>query len=337
MTDLARVMKVTPSTIRAYEQGTRAIRGQHLGELAKALEFPQEFFLAGDVELIDKQAPSFRAASSLRAAQRNAALATGSLSLELDSYVQERFNLPQTDVPDLAGYEPETAAAMVRRHWGMGDRPIPNVVHRLEAKGIRVFFVDESLSQVDAFSLWVGGGTPICLLNPYKSAERGRMDAAHELGHLVLHRDGARGHEAERQADEFAAAFLMPAEGILASAPRLSSLRKLLPLKFRWRVSLAAMVRRLYTLNLISRWHYENLCIQLSKMGALKSEPEPCIERERSLLFEKIFTQLWKQGITRQHVAQQLCMPLAELDTLTMGAGVESKPSHKATGLRLVP
>ncbi|WP_327735886.1 ImmA/IrrE family metallo-endopeptidase [Streptomyces nojiriensis] len=44
-----------------------------------------------------------------------------------------------------------------------------------------------------------------------KSAERSRFDAAHELGHLVMHGSDREcaGPEAERQANDYASAFLM--------------------------------------------------------------------------------------------------------------------------------
>ncbi|MEK2654790.1 ImmA/IrrE family metallo-endopeptidase [Pseudomonas aeruginosa] len=48
----------------------------------------------------------------------------------------------------------------------------------------------EETSQVNAFSCWRRGVTPFVFLNTQKSAEASRFDAAHELGHLVLHRHG---------------------------------------------------------------------------------------------------------------------------------------------------
>ena len=54
-----------------------------------------------------------------------------------------------------------------------------------------------------------------------KTAEHSRFDAAHELGHLVLHRHGPpRGIEAERQANAFASAFLMPHGSVFPRAPK---------------------------------------------------------------------------------------------------------------------
>ncbi|MDQ3457377.1 MAG: ImmA/IrrE family metallo-endopeptidase [Actinomycetota bacterium] len=79
----------------------------------------------------------------------------------------------------------------------------------------------EHLADVDAFSFW-WKGTPFVLLNTRQSAERGRFDAVHELGHLVMHSDYdlPRGRERELEANRFAAAFLMPEQDVLACGLR---------------------------------------------------------------------------------------------------------------------
>ena len=74
----------------------------------------------------------------------------------------------------------------VRARWDMGFRPIRNMVHLLEAHGVRVFSLAEDAKQVDAYSFWTPSKKPFVFLSMSKSAERSRMDAAHELGHLVI-------------------------------------------------------------------------------------------------------------------------------------------------------
>lgn len=86
-------------------------------------------------------------------------------------------------------------------------------------------------AEVDAFSMW-RQSTPFVFLNTKKSAEHSRFDAAHELGHLVLHRHGSpQGREAEREANAFASAFLMPRASVLAYAPRMATIDHLIKLK----------------------------------------------------------------------------------------------------------
>lgn len=85
------------------------------------------------------------------------------------------------------------------------------------------------------------------------------MDAAHELGHLVLHRhlplkalnSAADFKEIERQAFYFAGAFLMPAESF-ATEVWTPSLNTLVALKNRWKTSVGAMLMRCSSLGMVS-------------------------------------------------------------------------------------
>ena len=87
-------------------------------------------------------------------------------------------------------------------------------------------------------------------LNMQKTAERSRFDAAHELGHLVLHRHGGpSGREAEDQANQFAAEFLMPSADVMAVIPRISKLNQIVQAKTRWGVSVQALTYRLHRLD----------------------------------------------------------------------------------------
>ena len=58
--------------------------------------------------------------------------------------------------------------------------------------------------------------------------------------------------------------------------------------KQNWLVSVAALVHRLRSLDLISEWHYRTLCIQMSQLGYRKNEPEG-IPRESSQVLSKLF------------------------------------------------
>src|SRR6185437_11273369 len=110
----------------------------------------------------------------------------------------------------------------------------------------------EDTKRVDAFSFWKGE-RPLIFLNTFKSPERSRFDAAHELGHLVLHKHGGpkQGRSAEHEAHLFAASLLMPSEDVLAVIPFVRSLDQIVNWKSRWGVSVAALAYRLHKLNII--------------------------------------------------------------------------------------
>src|SRR4030095_16645232 len=120
------------------------------------------------------------------------------------------FNLPKQILLDLS-YEtdPEAAARSLRQYWGIGEKPIGNMLGLLEVHGVRVFALAEDTASVDAFSFW-RDDRPFIFLNNFKTAEHSLFDSVHELGHLVLHRHGGpqASRSAEREANAFASAFL---------------------------------------------------------------------------------------------------------------------------------
>jgi Zn-dependent peptidase ImmA (M78 family) len=152
-----------------------------------------------------------------------------------------------------------------------------------------------------------------------KSGERGRMDAAHELGHLTLHlHGGPRGRQAEVEADRFASAFLMPAGDVLAHAPRGISLEAVIHMKSRWGVAAIALVHRLRVLRLLTEWQYRTFCIELSKRGFRRSEPGGMV-RDNSQILTKVFAVLRAEGTSRGSVARDLLIDSVELDSLLVG------------------
>lgn len=125
-----------------------------------------------------------------------------------------------------------------------------------------------------------------------------------------------RGKEAESEAHKFASAFLMPQKSVIAYSVRYPSLSAIISLKSIWRVSAAALVRRLRDLDLLTEWQYRNLTTQLLRHDYLKKEPEPILKPEVSKLLPILFQALAEDGISKNDIAQELgCFP-SELDLL---------------------
>lgn len=371
---LAEAIGVDTRAIAAYESGEYAPTTEKIRSIAETLRFPEAFFFVDSAppELFERatevdggRGASFRALSSATASQKHAVFAMGKLAIELSQYLGAQLELPEPDLLDLreeeSGFEPlqeadssddnmdtgraeavEAAATSLRAHWEIGNRPIQNMVHLLELHGVRVFSLVEDCSSIDAFAMWVNQ-TPYVFLNTMKSGERGRFDAAHELGHLVLHRHGSpQGRKAEIDANRFASAFLLPRESIVATAPRQPTVDRLLELKRTWKVSIAALVRRLYDLSMLTQWQYDRLCIELAQRGWRTKEPSP-IERESSQLLPKAFSALEQDGMNRRDIARALCVPTEELSAMTFGLigmptsnGSTAGRSRKRPDLRLV-
>jgi Zn-dependent peptidase ImmA (M78 family) len=153
-----------------------------------------------------------------------------------------------------------------------------------------------------------------------QSASRRRFDAAHELGHLILHSQAAHGDDVlEAEANAFAGALLLPAEPFLSEFPRRLDWQALLVLKQRWGASLALLVRRAFDLQAISEATYRRAFQQLNQLDWRRIEPqEPSMERPS--LIEKALKVLDDAGLSRSQVAAELDLHPAYLDKLTARA-----------------
>ena len=213
---LAESVGLSARSLVRYFKNERDPDSETIQRLASALGFPTQFFYGPTLSEASKEGPSFRALSKMTARQRDQATAIGTLGVYLADWIDDRFNLPEPSIPQYDHVEPEVAAMAVRAQWGLGEVPIRNITHLLEKHGGRIFALSVDTQNVDAFSFW-HRETPLIFLNTGTSAERSRMDVAHELGHLVLHGKGGsqRSRSAEQEAQQFGSTFLMPRGSVL--------------------------------------------------------------------------------------------------------------------------
>lgn len=320
-TALATAADISLRSLKEYELGERVPATSTVQALSTTLDIPPASLEGEDLEPLPVGAVSFRALSKTSARRRDMALAVGRAVIEIDCWLSQEFSLPAPDVPrlELGDRDPEGAARLVREHWGLGEAPVSNMLHALEAHGVRVFSLPTEISDVDGFSLW-WGSTPYVLLNTRKSGERGRFDAAHELGHLVMHaeQDLPSGREREAAANRFAAAFLMPRSSVLAAGLHHANVDKVIRGRGRWKVAAVALTHRLHELGLLTEWEYRNLFVQLSRLGYRSAEPDG-IPRETSLLLTKAFEALRAEGMTTAALARQLGLSSDDLNAYLFG------------------
>jgi Zn-dependent peptidase ImmA (M78 family) len=321
--ELATYCGVTANTISNWERGSTS--PPEVDRLAAALNFPEEFFFLPDPVSLKDGAASFRSRSRIPRPHRRAALAAGVLAGELATWIEQRFDLPPVALPDLRGQAPDLAAEIIRAEWMLGEKPVPNVIHLLESRGALVFSLAQDCRAIDAFSFW-SGGRPIVLLNLMKSAERSRLDGAHELFHLIAHKEET-GKKEEWEADAFAGEFLMPSRDVQRhlSGMGILGLQQLIRAKARWGTSLAALVYRVHELRIISDWQYRTLFVELSKRGYRSREPQ-AVSRDSSTLLSKVFESLRLQGITPRQVAKELHWHPSQLHELIFGLGAALLP-----------
>jgi Zn-dependent peptidase ImmA (M78 family)/DNA-binding XRE family transcriptional regulator len=204
---------------RNLETGLSEPRASTLVALAKALRVSP-----ADLLLPAPPPPRARFRSKLRLKDRPRIL--HDVGRELDDYASlERlvgearpYLFADFVAPDGA-HRARAAAELVRERLDLGDDPIFDISGLLEDKvGIKVLWLETASDGFFGLSVAEDGSGPAIVVNVWDriSVERQIFTAAHELGHLLLHRDEfnpdevAEGVDAEREADGFAAHLLMP-------------------------------------------------------------------------------------------------------------------------------
>lgn len=323
---LAEHVKVTPAAIGQYEQGTSSPSVVVLGQLSLALGYPPSYFEYGRPQFeISHEECHFRRLRSTSKLERSVVLARAELLMELVDLLEKRnLRFPLVNIPDdlssLDGsaVQIEEVAVEVRKRWGLGIGPIDNMVRLLESKGCIVTRLPSDSKCVDAFSTRMVK-RPLVVLNSYKDdVERSRYDASHELGHLIFHHDAEPGSRVvEEQANRFGASFLMPAKAIKRELPKKLVWHKYIELKKRWKVSLAALVRRARDVSVISDATYKRAMVQYSSSGWRRGEPGSLFQAEQPTVISRALSLLERRyGIDQIQLSNDLCIYPTDLRLL---------------------
>lgn len=276
--DLSDPAAVTPAAISQFESGDARPSAQTLRLLAEALGVPVEFLC---LPMEETHEGFFRSLRRSSVAQRRRARSLAHLVHDLSvapgaDLVLAEFSLPRFPLDTLDVESPliPEAARLVRSSWGLAPGPVPNVVAVLEEHGILVLRLPLDAAEVDAFSLPFADRPVVVLGGDKGDRARSRFDAAHELGHLVIHGESVWGvKEVEVQAHKFAAEFLMPAADIRAELPSRADWPQLFLLKQRWHVSIAALLMRASDLGVMAPAAYTAAMKGMSARGWRRTEP----------------------------------------------------------------
>lgn len=320
--DLESATGISQGLISKIEQGLREPSEDHLEKFATALNCLPSFFAQAEREYGPPISahPMYRKKAAVGQKVLDKVIAELSVRLGharvlLQSVDMEpELPLPQYD-PDEYGGRIEDIADMVRRAWYVPHGPIRSIVEYVERAGILVFFTEMDSARIDGVSYQVAGMPPVIFLNKNMPADRMRFSIAHELGHIVMHRIPSP--DMEQQADEFAAAFLMPWNDI---APELSgfSLAKAAQLKPYWKVSMGALIVRAKTIGKIDQGTYSWLWRQMAIKGYRTKEPANLDfpPEEASLAAALISNLTDNMGYTSQDLEQTLHLKYSELASM---------------------
>ncbi len=291
-TELAKMLDVTPAAVAQWESGAKHPTAENLAGIAHRLGMPISLLLKRKPAEVSHRGPlTFRAWSSAQTKKANRKARTyAELVTEVFLWLDERVSFPPLALPEPPENENGiyTAAQIIevaeacRRSWALGDKPLLKLGELLESKGIVITAAQFDDQRFDAFSCIVSGRPFIFLGKEKGDRARSRFDAAHELGHLILHQHltqtdlsvGETHKRVENEAHTFAKAFLMPPESFICDLVDLN-LNGFLILKPKWGVSVQAMMRWARDLGKLSTEKYEELCRQVSMKGWRRAKGEP--------------------------------------------------------------
>lgn len=309
--ELAAAIGRTPATISKWESNAYGHTPDKadLEKLADGLSVQVGWFYKPIIEY--QSASFFRSLRSEIQIAREKTAAKICFVNEIFFALKDRVEFPPVDIPNLTNGDDyrtfsvdkiERIASNLREYWGLGDDPIDDIMLVIENAGVAVAEDYVASTKLDGVSRWFGEYPVILLAKDKNGGVRRRFDAAHELGHLVLHRDVTPEQLTddlaliEEQAMAFAGAFLLP-EASFSSDINNMTLDELADIKPTWKVSIAAMIKRMRALNLVASDHERNLWKYYSYRKWRGNEPyDDRIEIERPVNLMSAFEMIHEDG-----------------------------------------
>lgn len=231
---VAGALGVSRPTVVQIEQGNRAVSSIELQKLAFLFgrdlrDFFREQFSADDAIVAlfraEADAPGHEeVVNRLRecmALGRELTNLEQQLGIARDLAGVAQYPLPASQKKWNAIQQGERVAAEERRRLGLGTAPAPDMVELLETQGVRTAVVDLP-PDVSGLTLSDGQVGLFIVANAAHHAWRRRFSFAHEYAHVLVDRDRSglisrasrKNDLSEIRANAFAAAFLMPREGV---------------------------------------------------------------------------------------------------------------------------
>jgi Zn-dependent peptidase ImmA (M78 family) len=230
-------------------------------KLAEALEVPFTELLADTPQLKSLRFRTAKTLSGREKAERDQLRHDTAIWLSDYKFLEE--SLP-TRLPfalaQIVENDPRIAAIAVRKKLGVeADDPIYDISALMEKAGIKLRIKPFGFKKTFGLSVGEDDGGPAIVVNaePGIPVERQIFTIAHELGHLILHKnsyDAARDIEdddEELAANSFAGVFLIPDEGLRKEWEESKGLHwvdRVLHVKKRYKVSYMTILVRLMQL-----------------------------------------------------------------------------------------
>ncbi|WP_180102174.1 ImmA/IrrE family metallo-endopeptidase [Acinetobacter sp. YH12126] len=330
-TALSSIIGYSTTSISKWENGHIEPDTQSLDAISNALGLPMEWFY--QPSLIASSVYHFRSHSAATKTAQEIARIRLRWTAEFANKLVEWVDLPEINlIPspsrdealNLTNEEIESYAQKLREHLGLGVNPIPNLTQLLEASGIIIVYEESGFTNMDGVSAWIDGRPYIWTASDKASCVRSRFDIAHELGHIILHKNltaedcnSIKHKKIEDQAHLFAGCFLMPPIAI-SSLFRVITLDTLLAQKKKWGISVGAMISQCSNANLTN----EDQTLRLRKNMSFRKwrtrEPyDDSMTPEKPILFEKSIKLLLEHGgFKKTDIISKFGLPRVDIEKI---------------------
>ena len=294
--ELSEQTGIPQSVLSKFEIGFSLPNGNQVKAISDALKVVPCFFEFSNANYPTLTPLIFRRRETVTKKEMNKVSAIGNITVHQIGKLIEYCDLcNETSLPffDPYDYNPDDSiegarqiARVVRQYLGIPKGPVRSMIDVLENTGVVVSYRFDFPRKIDGFTIYPTSQFPFVFANADCQGEKIRMTLAHELGHIVMHKYETP--TCEEEAWAFATEFLAPEDEFLNDIPkRITNIRELFPLKFKWKISVKAMVKKLSDLGMIQEGTSRYLYMQLSPYK--KAEPYP-IEMEKPKIIESLIS-----------------------------------------------
>lgn len=308
--DFAKKTGFSHTYINLLEKGERTPSSNVIIKLAKALDIPANK-LFQERSTFDSVAFDFRK-------KRLSKKKKDYIDLRLKQYasnIKDILDLSKYEANDpmlinykttISNYdEVKDIVARFRGFLGIEDDvPIDNLSKLLESRDVFISEINEDLPIDGACA--VIDNLPLIVIKSQRTGDRQRFTLAHEIGHFLINSSNPD-LNIEKAANKFASDLLLPKPLFdkYFNHPKNISFEELKYYKSYFKVSISAIIHRLYDLNYISESTKINYFKWAKSKGLFKEEPVP-ITPESFSLQKRLVHRLYSEALITERKAKQL-------------------------------
>lgn len=276
--DMAKKLNVSHQTIKNYEENKLIPNSERLIQMSKIFNVNLSDLLNTFI-VPELKFENFRKQSKLSKTKEKGLcmLISDEIAkyLEILDFANEDYSFDKTkwnfDVNSISDID--KIAVDVRKLFGISDDcALDNLTDKMEDNNFLILEINYE-EQFDGFCEYINGLAFIILSS--KGFERNRFTLAHELAHLILNfKEDLTEKEKEHYCNLFAASLLMPTKAMKKEFEfnnfiinRNVSINEIILIAKEYKVSMNAVIMRLYSLGIIDEYKKKNLFILLSKSG----------------------------------------------------------------------